>query len=113
MMALLAAASMAAYAQMRTTERAGAQNAERVVDAEGSLRVPADYRTAYQFLGSWAVADDKGKGSKEMHVVFASPGTVAAYRKDGYFPDGSVLVKEVFETATGEMTTVPSAMRRC
>ena len=96
---------MAAYAQMRTTERAGAQNAERVVDAEGSLRVPADYRTAYQFLGSWAVADDKGKGSKEMHVVFASPGTVAAYRKDGYFPDGSVLVKEVFETATGEMTT--------
>ena len=67
------AAASAAYAQMRTTERAGAQNAERVVDAEGSLRVPADYRTAYQFLGSWAVADDKGKGSKEMHVVLLRP----------------------------------------
>jgi hypothetical protein len=34
------------------------------VDADGDLRVPADYRTAYQLLGSWAVADDKGQGSK-------------------------------------------------
>jgi cytochrome P460 len=104
-MALLAVASVAAYAQMRTTEIANAQNAERVVDAEGNLRVPADYRTAYQLLGSWAVADDKSLGSKEIHVVFASPGTIAAYRKDGRFPDGSVLVKEVFEATTGEMTT--------
>jgi len=104
-LALLAAASVAAYAQMRTTEITGTQNAERVVDAEGNLRVPADYRTAYQFLGTWAVADEKGKGSKEMHVVYASPGAVSAYLKDGRFADGSVLVKEVFETATGEMTT--------
>ena len=78
-LALLAAASVAAYAQMRTTEITGTQNAERVVDAEGNLRVPADYRTAYQFLGTWAVADEKGKGSKEMHVVYASPGAVSAY----------------------------------
>src|SRR6516164_8729835 len=28
-----------------------------------------------------------------------------AYRKDGRFPDGTVLVKEVFQTATGDMTT--------
>jgi Cytochrome P460 len=102
---LLVAASVGAYAQMRTTERTGAQNGGGVVDAEGNLRVPADYRTAYQFLGLWAVANDKGNGSKEIHVVFASPGTVAAYQKDGHFADGSVLVKEVFETATGEMTT--------
>src|SRR5262249_54626092 len=50
-LALLAAASVAAYAQMRTTEITGTQNAERVVDAEGNLRVPADYRAAYQFSG--------------------------------------------------------------
>jgi len=37
--------------------------------------------------------------------VFASPGSVEAYRKDGRFPDGTVLVKEVFKTATQEMTT--------
>jgi hypothetical protein len=41
---------------------------ETVVDANGNLRVPVDYRTAYQFLGSWAVADDKVKGSKEMQL---------------------------------------------
>jgi hypothetical protein len=95
---LAAAVSLGAYAQMRTSDRAGTQNAEGVVDAEGNLRVPVDYRTAYQFLGSWAVAAEQGQGSKEMHVVYASPGTIAAYRKDGRFPDGSLLVKEVFET---------------
>ena len=31
---------------------------ETVVDANGTLRVPSDYRTAYQSLGSWAVAAD-------------------------------------------------------
>jgi hypothetical protein len=56
-------------------------------------------------LGSWAVAADQGQGSKEIHVVYTSPGTIAAYRKDGRFPDGSVLVKEVFEATTGAMTT--------
>jgi len=78
---------------------------ETVVDANGNLRVPADYRTSYQFLGSWAIANDKGQGSKGLHVVYASPGALEAYRKDGHFPDGSVLVKEVYETATGKMTT--------
>ena len=67
--------------------------------------MPSDYRTAYQFLGRWAVAVDQGPGSKEIHVVYASPGAAAAYRKNGRFTDGSVLVKEVFETTTGAMTT--------
>jgi hypothetical protein len=52
----------------------------KVVDASGNLRVPSDYRTAYQFLGSWAVAADQGPGSKEIHLVYASPGAAAAYR---------------------------------
>jgi hypothetical protein len=69
------------------------------------LRVPGDYRATYQSLGSWAVAADEGRGSKELHVVYASPGSVESYHKDGRFPDGTVLVKEVFKTATKEMTT--------
>jgi hypothetical protein len=78
-----------------------------VVDSKGNIRVPADYRTTYQMLGSWAVAKDKddGPGSKQLHVVYASPGTIAAYRKAGHFPDGTVLVKEVFNTTTKAMTT--------
>ena len=78
---------------------------ETVVDASGNLRVSGDYRAAYQSLGSWAVAAEQGQGAKEIHVVYASPGTIAAYRKNGHFADGSVLVKEVFEATTGAMTT--------
>jgi hypothetical protein len=29
---------------------------QAVVDGSDNLRVPSDYRTAYQSLGSWAVA---------------------------------------------------------
>jgi Cytochrome P460 len=64
-----------------------------------------DYRTKYRFIGSWAVAADSGSGSKEMHTVYASPGAVESYLKTGHFDDGAVLVKEVFATATGNMTT--------
>jgi hypothetical protein len=79
--------------------------ASTVVDAKGNLHVPDGYRAKYQFLGSWAVSADQGQGSKELHIVYASPGTVAAYRQNGRFPDGAVLVKEVFQAATGPMTT--------
>ena len=99
------AVSAAVYGQLGASSATNGLRTEGVVDANGNLRVPADYRTAYQFLGSWAVAADQGQGSKEVHVVYASPGTIAAYRKDGHFPDGSVLVKEVFEATTAAMTT--------
>ena len=95
--------AVTAYGDMRS--QYGGPTAA-VVDDKGNLRVPADYQAAYQFLGSWAVAADDGPGAKEMHVVYASPGTIAAYRKDGHFPDGTVLVKEVFKaTTTKGMTT--------
>jgi cytochrome P460 len=100
MAGLLAMLAETGYGQTNNGSKA-----DVAVDANGNLHVPDDYRTTYQFLGSWAVAADQGKGSKELHDVYASPGTIAAYRKDGKFPDGAVLVKEVFEAATGEMTT--------
>lgn len=76
-----------------------------VVDSKGNMHVPADYQTKYETLGTWAIAADSGSGSKQLHVVYASPGTIAAYRKDGHFPDGAVLIKEVYTTATKSMTT--------
>src|SRR5215510_15494532 len=94
---------VAAHGQMGTTVSSSMPRADAVV--AGNLHVPEDYRATYQLLGSWAVAADQGRGSKELHVVYASPGTVAAYRNDGRFPDGAVLVKEVFVTGTAEMTT--------
>jgi len=96
---------IAAHAQTSMTTPSTAPGAGAVVDAAGNLRVPEAYRTAYEPLGSWAIAADQGRGSKELHVVYASPGTIAAYRKDGHFPDGTVLVKEVFQAATEQKTT--------
>jgi Cytochrome P460 len=96
--------AVTACAQIDTRPKYGG-TAAAVVDDKGNLRVPADYRTAYQMLGTWAVAKEDGPGSKELHVVYASPGTITAYRKDGHFPDGTVLVKEVFKTTTRNMTT--------
>ena len=73
--------------------------------ASGDLRVPANYRDTYQYLGTWTVAADAAPGSKELHVVYASPGAAAAHRATGRFPDGTTLVKEVFEATTAPMTT--------
>jgi hypothetical protein len=97
--------AVTAYGQTDTRLPYKGTAAAIVVDGKGNMHVPADYRTTYQLLGSWAVAADNGPGSKQMHVVYASPGTIAAYRKNGHFPDGTVLVKEVFKTTTQSMTT--------
>lgn len=78
---------------------------EEIVDAQGALHVPQNYRSTYQMLGSWAVAAEQGPGSKEIHSVYASPGVAQSYKNNGLFADGTVLVKEVFEAATEQMTT--------
>ncbi len=75
------------------------------VDAQGNLHVPANYRQGYEYLGTWAVAADHGPGSKQIHEVYASPGTIAAFRKTGKFPNGTTLVKEVYAAQTSPMTT--------
>jgi hypothetical protein len=97
--------AIAAHGQMDTAGSSNAPKAAAVDDAAGNLHVPDAYRTTYQSLGSWAVGADQGQGSKELHIVYASPGTIAAYRKDGHFPDAAVLVKEVYQAATEPMTT--------
>ena len=35
---------------------------EAVADAQGNLHVPSSYRADYEFLGTWAIAADKGVG---------------------------------------------------
>ena len=103
---LLGVVSLAAYSMMsRSVEARQPKTESSVVDAMGNLRVPEHYRTSYQFLGSWAIASDSDKGSKQIHDVYASPGAIDAYRKNGRFPDGAVLIKEVFQATTQPMKT--------
>src|ERR1700732_2016779 len=95
--------TLAAYG--RVDSNRSTKSTASVVDSMGNLSVPHGYRATYQYLGSWAVAADQGPGAKELHLVYASPGAVDAYRSHGNFPDGTVLVKEVYAATTGSMTT--------
>jgi hypothetical protein len=83
-----------------------------LVDKTGNIRKPNGYRDHYQILGTFTVfnAIPMASGSPsekegESHYTYASPGTAEYYRKTGKFPDGAVLVKEVFGTDHGTLTT--------
>ena len=102
---VLALLSPAADGQSELRTSRADRNVEAVVDAQGNLHVPSSYRAAYEFLGTWAIAADTGGGSSELHSVYATPGTIAAFHTSGHFPDGTVLIKEVHETSTAPMTT--------
>lgn len=99
------AASALLMAGVMGVGRAAPSTAPGATDDAGHIHVPEGYERLYRFLGSWAVANDSGPGAKQMHNVYASPGAIEAYKKDGHFPNGTVLVKEVYSTSTGPMTT--------
>jgi hypothetical protein len=74
-----------------------------LVDKNGIIRKPADYRDRYQALGVFSVVDYNN--DTEMHYTYASPGKAEYYRKNGKFADGTVLVKEVFGSEHSQLTT--------
>ena len=76
------------------------------VDEEGMISLPKEFRS-WSHIGSWVVV---GENDEESHVdflhnVYTQPRTIAAFKTFGSFPDGSVLVKEVWNTDVGAMTT--------
>ncbi len=83
-----------------------AQEFSPFVSNDGTISIPANYRTEFVFLGAWSVAgDEEGGGAKELHTVYTQKSAVETYRQTGEFPDGAVLVKELSSTGTGDMTT--------
>src|SRR5258705_7853611 len=83
---IAAMVAVVASGQVALVAADGELKAETAADTKGNLHVPNAYRTTYEFLGTWAVAADHGQGSQELHVVYASPGTITAYRRGGHFP---------------------------
>ncbi len=101
LLTLAAMAGSAAFGQM--TNKGYATDA---VSEDGAIRVPANFRSSYIMLGAWSVAGDVDTdGETGLHVVYAPPAAVEAYRRDGAFPDGTVLVKELFNGKTESLTT--------
>ncbi|HEX4413593.1 MAG TPA: cytochrome P460 family protein [Lacipirellulaceae bacterium] len=75
------------------------------VTKDGSISRPTDFREKFTYLGTFADATKDEKSIDELHNVYARPQDVAAYLRDGKFPDGAVLVKEVCGTASENLTT--------
>ena len=75
------------------------------VTKDGGISLPADYREKFLHLGSWAVATKPDTPVAEMHNVYAPPEDIQAYRRDGKFPDGAVLVKEITNVGSDNLTT--------
>lgn len=99
---LLAALSVLAGSEPAKSQRASSFDGFQLVDKNGIIRKPVDYRDRYQVLGTYMVLDPKGN---QMHVTYATPGTAAYYRRTGKFPDGAVLVKEIYTTDHAKLTT--------
>ena len=74
------------------------------VDKNGVMSIPdVDYRNEWTMLGTWSIAGEESADG--LHVVYTQPGVANEYRKTGKFPDGAVLIKDLYSTKTGEYTT--------
>jgi hypothetical protein len=75
------------------------------VTMEGGISLPSDYRDKFLHLGTWAVAKKADTPVVEMHNVFAAHEDIQAYQREGKFPDGAVLVKEITNVGSDNLTT--------
>src|SRR5262249_43587002 len=83
----------------------GADDFSPYVTKDGGISLPADYREKFLHLGTWAVATKPNKPVDELHNVYARPEDISAYRRDGKFPDGAVLVKDITSVGSDKLTT--------
>lgn len=84
----------------------------KLVDKDGNITLPADYRKNWTFLGSYFVENAPAAGmtaesapSFDVHIVYTQPKSAEYYRKHGKFPDGAVLIKDVNATKSEPLTT--------
>ena len=77
------------------------------VDENGNIHLPnVDFQRDWTALGTWAIAAEEGtQGSEGFHTVYTQPQSVTSFRKTGKFPNGTILIKELYEAITEEMTT--------
>lgn len=84
----------------------------KLVDKQGNISLPDDYRKNWTFLGSYFVENAPAEGmaadsklSFDVHTVYTQPEAADYYRANGRFPDGAVLVKDVNATKSEALTT--------
>ncbi len=93
-----------AGAVVLSTPSLGDEPFSPVVDKDGAIVVPdQSYRRDWTLLGTWVVNGEEN--AEGVHQTYATPQAVAHYQTNGDFPDGAVLVKELRNTKTQQMTT--------
>ena len=73
------------------------------VDTKGAISLPSEYRLKWTHLGSWSVTEEGG--GIGLHDVYAQPDAVTSFIKDGKWPDGATIVKEVRGGHEAKLTT--------
>lgn len=75
------------------------------VDAKGGISLPDDFETKFVHIGTVSVAAKPGEPVNELHGTYTRIEDLEAFRRDGKFPDGAVLVKDVRATTNEKLTT--------
>lgn len=75
------------------------------VDEKGSISLPENFETEFVHIGTVAVAPKPGEAVNEIHGTYTRKEDLEAFQRDGRFPDGAVLVKDVRATTNAKLTT--------
>lgn len=81
----------------------------KYVNKAGDISLPEDFETTFVHLGTVSVAPKLEQPVNELHSTYTRHEDLAAFLKDGKFPDGAVLVKEVRSTSNSTLTTGEAA----
>ncbi len=72
------------------------------VDKQGNISFPKEFRTSMVHLGSWFVPEGEASG---FHDVYTEKESIEHFKKQGSFPDGTVIVKQLRASVSGTYTT--------
>lgn len=80
------------------------------VDDKGNISLPKNFQKTWVFLGAWSVAkqptgNSNDLGAMALHNVYTQPEAVDYFIKHNKFPDGAIVIKELFKSHTKSMTT--------
>jgi mono/diheme cytochrome c family protein len=75
------------------------------VDEKGNIALPENFETEFVHIGTVAVTPKPGESVNEIHGTYTRKEDLDAFRRDGRFPDGAVLVKDVRSTTNSKLTT--------
>ncbi len=83
------------------------------VDSNGAISLPPDFRSTWAHLGAWVVTSTAAAGQRldqtgpgaGIHTTYTQLASLKAYKKDGKWPDGAMLVMEVRALTWDDMPT--------